>query len=210
MTSAEIGERIKKKREEMGLTVRELAERVGLSFTKVSERENGKRQIQIDEITKFADALGVDECYLVTGRETKNSNAVKETGFSNETIERIRKLSDKERILLEMLINDDGSVTDPDLEPDYGFMEAFSHYANDPNANRSGIRVPDPDNPFKEKFVFAPLNTEIQLADGTIHKVTEWKLSLNSTIRRLEKISRTYLNNRTEFCYSAEEEDEEE
>ncbi len=210
MKSAEIGKRIKEIREKKKLSVRELGEMVKMPYGKVSERENGKRQIQIDEISKFANALGVDEYYLMTGYEKTNSDAVKVTGFSNETINRIRKLSPKERTLLEMLINDDGSVADPDLEPEYGFMEAFSHYVNDPSANRPGIRVPDPDNPHKEKFVFAPLNTEIQLADGTIHKVTEWLPSINSSVRRLKKISKTYLKNRTEFCYSGEEEDDDE
>ncbi|MCR4989759.1 MAG: helix-turn-helix domain-containing protein [Lachnospiraceae bacterium] len=55
-----IGENIRRIRKEKGMTVKELAERVGISDTYMRFYENGQRSPKKDAIKKIADALGVN------------------------------------------------------------------------------------------------------------------------------------------------------
>ena len=60
-----IGERIKEARLNAGITQRELAEKLGVSFVNISQWENGTRKPKYETRQKIADALGVTVDYLL-------------------------------------------------------------------------------------------------------------------------------------------------
>jgi len=61
-----IGERIKARREELGLSQLELSKRMGYTNkTTISKVENGGDNITTDRISRFANALFVSESYLM-------------------------------------------------------------------------------------------------------------------------------------------------
>ena len=61
-----VGERIKKRRKELGMTVDELAERVGKSRATVYRYENGSiEKLPLEVVTPFAEALDLDPGYLM-------------------------------------------------------------------------------------------------------------------------------------------------
>lgn len=65
-----LGERIKHKREELGLTQIELANRMGYKTrAAICNVEKGDDNLTTDRITKFAVALGVSESYLMGWEE---------------------------------------------------------------------------------------------------------------------------------------------
>lgn len=59
------GERIKAARINAGLTQRELAERLNVSFVNISQWENGVRNPKIETLQKIAEALGVEPWQLM-------------------------------------------------------------------------------------------------------------------------------------------------
>jgi transcriptional regulator with XRE-family HTH domain len=54
-----IGEKIKKFRQEVGLTQRQLAERTKHTQQSISQYENGQRNIDFKTLNEICDALGV-------------------------------------------------------------------------------------------------------------------------------------------------------
>ena len=48
------------KRKEAGMTICELAEKVGLNYNTISQYENGSHKPRTDNIKKIADALGCE------------------------------------------------------------------------------------------------------------------------------------------------------
>lgn len=60
-----IGRRVRDRRQNMGLTAKQLAERAGLSARFVSDLENGRANIAIGRLSVVADVLGVDLGELV-------------------------------------------------------------------------------------------------------------------------------------------------
>jgi transcriptional regulator with XRE-family HTH domain len=63
--SAIASARIRGLRAERGWNQSELALRVGLSRVNVSDRESGRKAVNIDELPAFADALGSSVAYLM-------------------------------------------------------------------------------------------------------------------------------------------------
>ncbi len=55
-----IGQRIARLRKERGLTQKELAEKIGITQTLVSDYETGRVRIFADMVTRFAFVLGVN------------------------------------------------------------------------------------------------------------------------------------------------------
>ena len=60
-----LGERIRLKRCEHGLSMRELGERLGITVTAVSRYESGQREPSLDMLLRLADALGTTVSYLL-------------------------------------------------------------------------------------------------------------------------------------------------
>lgn len=72
-----IGDKIKKAREDAGLTQEELGKKIGVTGMGVSYMEKGLRKIKIDDIVKIAEQLDVEKSYLlepITGKSTANDN----------------------------------------------------------------------------------------------------------------------------------------
>lgn len=60
-----IGQRIKKIREEIGISQQELADRLGVLRPTISQMENGKRKIFADELIKLSEILNTSVSYLI-------------------------------------------------------------------------------------------------------------------------------------------------
>ncbi|MCP4785715.1 MAG: helix-turn-helix domain-containing protein [Fuerstiella sp.] len=57
---SEIGQKLRDLRKSRGITLRELAEEVGIHFSSISNIENGKERCGEETLTKIAEALGAD------------------------------------------------------------------------------------------------------------------------------------------------------
>ena len=71
-----IGNRIRKRRQELGLPQRVLAQALGVTPQHISVIEQGKRAPSLSSLAKLADELGVTMDYLVTGRENSIIDSV--------------------------------------------------------------------------------------------------------------------------------------
>lgn len=60
-----IGEKIKLLREKRGLTQEELAEKIGVSKSSISQWENGMKEPRMGMIQKVADLFGVTKSYII-------------------------------------------------------------------------------------------------------------------------------------------------
>ncbi len=81
-----VGQRIKEARQKVGLTQKELANRIEASTTTVQQIELGKRQPSFEQMAAIADALGVTYYYLVAGKFVKQEP----TGWASRLDERLR------------------------------------------------------------------------------------------------------------------------
>ncbi len=71
-TSREIGEKIKKKRRELGISQEDLAERLGVTYQQIQRYENGTNRLNVENIQVIADILNVPLSYLFSSiREEK-------------------------------------------------------------------------------------------------------------------------------------------
>lgn len=68
----EIGKRIKQLRISKGLTMKELAERAGMSAGYLSEVERGRSALSAEKLAALARCLGSTVDYLLTGVSTPN------------------------------------------------------------------------------------------------------------------------------------------
>lgn len=66
----EIGARVRKRREELGLTREKMAELAGLSVQFAASIELGKQRMTTDSLAKICRALCVTADYIVFGEET--------------------------------------------------------------------------------------------------------------------------------------------
>ncbi|MGD0897506.1 MAG: helix-turn-helix domain-containing protein [Thermoguttaceae bacterium] len=66
---ASVGERIKKRRNELGWTQDVLAQKAGISKSFLSDLENGKRNVGADTLYDIARVLSLSLDYLMTGKE---------------------------------------------------------------------------------------------------------------------------------------------
>lgn len=71
-----IGEKIKAARQKIGITQKQLAERLGTSPQNLAQYENGKRQPKLETLEKIAEALGVDVWDLYEGMAESFSAAM--------------------------------------------------------------------------------------------------------------------------------------
>jgi len=66
-----VGERIRKRRGELGWTQDVLAQKAGISKSFLSDLENSKRSVGADKLLNIARALGQSIDFLMTGDETQ-------------------------------------------------------------------------------------------------------------------------------------------
>lgn len=70
-----IGEKIKQRRMELGLSQRELAARINYKdHSTIAKIENGKVDLPQSKIVKFAEVLGVEVAYLMGWEEVQKNN----------------------------------------------------------------------------------------------------------------------------------------
>lgn len=62
-----VGERVRTRRTELGLSQMALAERIGLHFTFVSSVERGERNLSLSSLLRLAEGLQVNPAALVDG-----------------------------------------------------------------------------------------------------------------------------------------------
>ena len=101
-----VGSRIKSARKALGLTQKELGEKLNLSKPTICCYEKETRGINIDTLIKLTEVLGVTADYLLvidTYVESKNDNKIKT--MTNEEIKFIEELR-KDDIVYEILFND--------------------------------------------------------------------------------------------------------
>jgi transcriptional regulator with XRE-family HTH domain len=65
--TAELGARVRARREELGLSQEALAAQTGVHWTFIGQVERGQRNISLHNLLKVAAGLGVDPGELVTG-----------------------------------------------------------------------------------------------------------------------------------------------
>ena len=79
----EIGERIKLKRKELGLTQEELANKLNVTFQAVSKWENNTSTPEITSLNNVAKALNTTLDYLINGVEPENEPAAPRAYWGN-------------------------------------------------------------------------------------------------------------------------------
>ena len=67
-----LGENIRRYRQEAGLSLRELADRVDVTYSTLSHYENGYTVPRYDTLKRLARALGVDSVYYLYGDEDQD------------------------------------------------------------------------------------------------------------------------------------------
>lgn len=90
-----IPERLTRLRKQAGLTGKQLAEKVGTQQSRISDIENGKGYLYAEELPVYAEALNTTVSYLVTGNEPENETLSRETGLTDEVINRLRSSRDQ-------------------------------------------------------------------------------------------------------------------
>ncbi len=88
-----IGERIKLKREELGLTQRALSEKLYVKRETVNQWESGTRQIKGDDIARLADVLDTTCDYILRGVETEQLNFFKDLGLTGQAVKNLKQMS---------------------------------------------------------------------------------------------------------------------
>lgn len=119
----EIGKRIRSLRDDLEISGAELAARVGISRTTLSNYETGKQAVHVDELQSFADALNTTVSYLVSGIDEGSELVARDLRLSNSTIRKLRSSKDQ-RIQKAV----DILVRDPDILP------FLYHYFTDPES----------------------------------------------------------------------------
>lgn len=77
-TDAHVGERVKKRRNELGMSQSKLAEGLGLTFQQVQKYEKGRNRIGSSRLQMISNILGVPPAYFFAGlpeHKAVNGNA---------------------------------------------------------------------------------------------------------------------------------------
>lgn len=88
-----IGERIKLKREALGLTQRELSEKLYVKRETVNQWESGTRQIKGDDVARLADALETTCDYILRGVEAEQLHFFKDLGLTGNAVKKLKKMA---------------------------------------------------------------------------------------------------------------------
>jgi HTH-type transcriptional regulator / antitoxin HipB len=64
---SQIGLRVLRRRQELGLTQTELADRLGIGRPNIYRIEHGKQNVTVDTLCKLAEALGITAVELFSG-----------------------------------------------------------------------------------------------------------------------------------------------
>jgi y4mF family transcriptional regulator len=95
-----VGERIKKRRTELGWTQDQLAQKAGISKSFLSDLENGKRSVSADNLLDIARVLSLSLDYLMKGEETEPKSAEVQIPASLAAFAEEERLTFKQAIAL--------------------------------------------------------------------------------------------------------------
>ena len=84
-----IGERIRKLREEKGLTQQALAKELGVKRESINMWENGLRDLKTGALLLLSEYFGVSCDYILTGISAKNRDISNSLGLSNNAIDNL-------------------------------------------------------------------------------------------------------------------------
>lgn len=98
ITSSEIGEAIKRRRQELGLSQERLAEMLNVSYQQVQRYESGANKLNVENIQVIADLLGLP-VVLFFSSASSASVAEPQTAYSvpdeKNLLKYFRKISDR-------------------------------------------------------------------------------------------------------------------
>ncbi|MCM1328803.1 MAG: helix-turn-helix domain-containing protein [Ruminococcus sp.] len=81
-----MGERVRKRREKLGYTREELAEKLDISVTFAAEIELGKKGMSLDTLVRVCELLSVSADYILWGKEERQENPIADmTAFLDDT-----------------------------------------------------------------------------------------------------------------------------
>lgn len=86
-----VGERVRDRRLERGVTQQELAAAMGISYQQVQKYENGANRISCGRLALLAEALGVEPGFFFEGRPSQRAT-IELGGVSEETVQIARDL----------------------------------------------------------------------------------------------------------------------
>src|SRR5690606_25001774 len=93
----DVGERIRTRRTELGLTQEELANSLKISYQQVQKYETGANRVSAGRLFEIDQRLQVDMSFFFEGHDTKPKSKPLEHGVNNRsTIELVRNFSDIE------------------------------------------------------------------------------------------------------------------
>lgn len=98
-----VGDRIKAKREELGLSQIELAKKMNVSRQAISKAELHDNNITTEKVRKFADALGCTPAFLMGW--TEDNPIVQKATLDAKRQKKIDQLTDQELQLVDNLID---------------------------------------------------------------------------------------------------------
>ena len=96
----DVGFRIRRLREEFGLSQGELAERIGVSFQQVQKYENGKNKVSLVRLCQIAAVFNTDPSSLIQGIEKKGDSEKASTEQGIRSL--LPVMSDEERRVLKL------------------------------------------------------------------------------------------------------------
>ncbi|MBQ9945451.1 MAG: helix-turn-helix transcriptional regulator [Clostridia bacterium] len=93
----EIGKRIQARRKQQGFTQEQIAELMNVSVQMISNLERGNKSIRIENLINLCKILNVSTDYILIGS--------RDSAEAHEGDKRLSRLSDKEKELIEMIID---------------------------------------------------------------------------------------------------------
>lgn len=110
-----IGERIKFRRQEMGITQRDLAKRMGYTdHTTITRVEAGKVDLPMSRVSQFAEALRVSPSYLMGWEDEDKKNPVTMDGMSENRKKLMHFVADVPEEKTELLLRVMKSILEAD------------------------------------------------------------------------------------------------
>ncbi|WP_339071876.1 helix-turn-helix transcriptional regulator [Fusobacterium animalis] len=110
-----LGDRVKQKRENMGLSQEELADKMGYkSKTSIHKIEQGITDLPLSKVEELAKVLNVTTSYLM-GWESKKEEKENDV-FSQLTDEELAKLEKFKNMSTVMFMNEGNDISDKDKE----------------------------------------------------------------------------------------------
>ena len=114
----EVGKRIMEQRKRMGLTQKELAEKIGHTTQYVSYMETGKRTINWENIVRMASVFGVSVDYILTGNVVDKDRLL--------LAEKLEKLTATEMRMVEGIIDECIALNHQNKYESIGILYTYS------------------------------------------------------------------------------------